>query len=265
MAQSKICILCGNEISASQALRHKNELLGRKFTICKVCANEKTDFTDEQSVINMCQLANLPFVHTLMVDVLEGSEDPTFGKYMRKLAPYKKYVDFADSQYGTSTDMEPGKEVKITDDMILRWGDQDAKMYPILERKLNRLMDIKPATTSLEVERYVQNIKLGEVLDASINNGDVKAIPQLRKAYDDDLKSIGLDEVLNSKDASAKSVGQRIKDAELKRPIPEREEYDDPAGLKEYFNKYFVIPMKRTFGLANEEEVNSLYEDEKKG
>ena len=62
-------------------------------------------------------------------------------------------------------------------------------------------------------------------------------------------------------DDSGKSLGQRIQNWELNEPVPDNDKYEDTAGLKKYINKWFVIPMKRTFGVASEKEVDSLYED----
>lgn len=265
MAGKITCLICGQQKGARDFIKHRNELLSDQVSICKDCANEQADFTDEQSIIAMCQLANLPYVYSLVAEVARENTEPNFGIYMRKLAPFKKYQDFADSVYNDADNNGPVSKIEITDEIVRRWGsDYTNEQYAFFERALRALLDIKPATTTLEIERYVQNIRLKDSLDEAFKTGDYKAITQLRKAYEDDLKSLGLDEVLSSKDNSSKTVGQKIKEIELKRPIPAREEYKDPTGIREYIQKWFIIPMKRNFGLADEKEEASLYEQERK-
>lgn len=266
MAGDKTCVICGLSKKPRECLKHKNKLLNNSLTICKDCANEFVDFKDEDSVITMCQLTNLPFIKRVMDGMVsDDTEQPTFGLYMRKIAPFKRYTTFLDSEF-TQDGMEEsiGTTFTVTDKMVQRWGDgYNDEKYAYFETALKGLMAIKPATTSLELERYVQDIKLKDVFNDSLRAGDAKAIAQLQKTYNDDLKQLGLDAVLNSKDDSVENVGQRIQKYEMRKPIPDRPEYDDAAGIMKYIQKWFIIPMKRTLGMASEEEVESLYEKDK--
>ena len=260
----KTCIICGRPRSASECLKHRNDLLGIAFTICKECANECADFSDETSIINICRLANLPFVHDIYYKLVRDTDRPNFSLYMQKIAPYKKFIDYNDSVFDSVENTQPVEQIEVTDKIIVRWGDGlTPEKYAYLEKALQSLLDIKPATTVLEINRYVQNIKLKESFDQALSDGDYRAISQLRKAYEEDLKSLGLDAVLSSKDNSSKNIGQKIRDVEMTRPIPERDEYKDAAKIEAYIDKWFVTNMKRNFGLASEEEQEALYENER--
>lgn len=70
MAGSKICIVCGEEKRSNQLLKHKNLLLDTSFSICRDCANMVADFSNEDSVIEMAQFANIPFVKNLYIGPL---------------------------------------------------------------------------------------------------------------------------------------------------------------------------------------------------
>lgn len=259
MAGSKICIICGKEKRSNQLLKHKNLLLGDKFSICRDCANNVANFDDEDLVIEMAQLANIPFVKTIYLDVKRTSKNPTFGAYQKKLAPYKKFQQFSDSVFTTENAAE---DLKITPELEQRWGkDYDEEEYAYFESSLQGLIAIKPATTAFEIQRYVANVKLKDALDQAFKDRDPKAITALRKAYSEDSKDLGFDAVLSGNDDSGKSLGQRIQNWELSEPVPDSDKYEDAAGLKKYIEKWFVIPMKRTFGVASEKEVESLYED----
>lgn len=259
MAGSKICIVCGEEKRSNQLLKHKNLLLNDKFSICRDCANSVADFSDEESVIEMEQLANIPFVKNLYIDVKRQSKKPSFGIYQKKLAPYKKFETFSDSAFTTDGASET---VDITPELERRWGkDYSEEEYAYFENALQGLIAIKPATTAFEIQRYVANVKLKNALDEAFKDGNSKDITALRKAYSEDSKDLGFDAVLSGNDDSGKSLGQRIQNWELNEPVPDSDKYEDTAGLKKYINKWFVIPMKRTFGVASEKEVDSLYED----
>lgn len=259
MASSKMCVICGKTKKPSQCLKHKNELLNSDLTICKECANQ-TDFNVEREVIEMCQLTNLPFVKKLVVEVISENDKPTFGMYMRKLAPYKRFEVFDDSQFSEEENSDPS-EFEVTEDIKQKWGDNySLEKYAYFESALKGLMAIKAATTSLEVERYIQNVKLKDVLNEALQDGDFKAITQLRKAYNDDLKELGFDSVLNAKDDSGESLGQRIQKWETTKPVPDRDEFTDTSRIMKYVQKWFITPLRRNFGMAEEKEVASLYD-----
>ena len=257
---TQVCVICGKAKGTREGLKHKNEVINKKFTICKDCANKTANFNDQQAVIDVCQLTNIPYVHSIAQKLMSDNDKVDFGMYMRKLAPYKRYNTFADSEFLQETNSDDN--IAVTDKVVQRWGEgYDPEKYAYFEAALTGLMAIKAATTSLEVERYVQNVKLKDVLNEALQGGDYKAISQLRKAYNDDLKELGFDSVLNAKDDSGESLGQRIQKYETTRPIPDRAEFEDASQIKKYIEKWFIIPLKRTFGLANEKEVESLYDE----
>lgn len=232
------------------------------MTICRECANA-ADLTNEEEMIAYCQLANIPYVKSLVIEVVKDNKNPNFGQYMKKLAPYKRYETFSDSIFAEEDELQNDGGLKITEDIVQKWGEgYDEEKYAYFEAALKGLMAIKAATTSLEVERYIQNVKLKDVLNEALHDGDFKAITQLRKAYNDDLKELGFDSVLNAKDDSGESLGQRIQKWETTKPIPDREEFEDASGIIKYIKKWFIIPLRRNFGMADEKEVSSLYEED---
>ena len=145
--------------------------------------------------------------------------------------------------------------------MKARWGTgYEASEIEVLELSLRNLYAIKEPATKFEVEKYISNVKLKIALDRAFEENDVKAIPALRKAYEDDCKTLGLEAVLNTKEDKIESVGESIRHWEATKPVPTRKEYEDVDGYAEYLNKWYITPLKRNFGMASEEEVNELYE-----
>lgn len=266
MSSGKQCIICGKEKRANLFLKHRNELLASKFSICKDCANKNADFTNKSQVINVCQLTNIPYVEDLVVDLQKNNDKVTFGMYMKRLAPFKRFEYFSDSEFDIDGNNQPNttsEDTTVTESIVQRWGeDYEVEKYAYFEAALRGLMAIKPATTSLEIERYIQNVKLKDVLNAALKDGDFKAITQLRKAYNDDLKELGFDSVLNSKDDSSESLGQKIQRWETTSPVPDKKEFADASGVMKYIKKWFITPLRRNFGMADEKEVATLYEED---
>ncbi|MCC4466855.1 hypothetical protein [Limosilactobacillus reuteri] len=255
------CVICGKSKRDNEFISHKNNLFDSKFSICRDCANEKANFDDIDSIIAMCELANLPYRQEIVEKLIRDDKEPDFGKYLRRLAPNNKFNSFKDSSFNDNAQSDNASTIKSKEEIEQRWGEgYTHEKYKFFEKQLAGLTEIKPPTTSLEYERYIQNIKLKDVLNEALQAGDSKAIPQLRKSYNDDLKELGFDSVLNAKDDSGESLGQKIQKFEMKSPIPDRGEFNDVSGISKYIAKWFVIPLKRTFGVANEEEVSSLYD-----
>lgn len=241
--------------------KHKNPLLSEGFAVCKECCNSLANVEEKDSMIAVCQLMNIPYVEEIAAEIRENNK--IFGDYLRKIAPSKKYQSFADSAFKKESKKPQDKysDIEITTEVIQKWGSGYSKQqYADFELFLEYLTSIKQPSTQYELMRYIQNVQLKTVLNESLKDGDAKAISSMRKAYADDVKELGLDSVLNAKSDTGENLGQRIKFYENNKPIPDSEEYEDVANIKSYVTKWFIIPMKRAFGMASEEEVSSLYD-----
>lgn len=266
MSLKTICIICGKEKGDRAFLKHESNLLNERFSVCKDCANKNVDFDDRKTVVEMCQLLNLPYDIGLIKD-LEDNDKLSLGTYLQRVrlqSRFKTFAGFVLQTQRTPNGASMSRE-EYRKEMASKWGsrykDED---YDRFEKALTDLVIIKEPTTALEAKRYVQNVKLKDALDDVLYAGDYKTVYSLRKSYIDDLKELGFDSIFNAKDDQQESIGQRIQRWETTRPVPDRKELDDVSNIQRYIEKWFIIPMKRTFGLANEKEVSSLYESEGK-
>lgn len=254
-----ICLLCGEQKTAHQLVKHRNDMLSENVGFCKTCVKNTVATDDTESVKDMLRILNIPYVNDVWENAIEKESDNMFGRYLQLIATKKKFKNFADSDR-EKTESVLG-DFEITDDMIARWGAGKAKDdYYVMEMAYNALRRIKEPATTLEETRYVQNVMLKTTLDEALRSGDHKAITPLKKTYGADLKELGLDVDAMSKE-DTRTLGTRIQEWERNAPIPEiSSEFEDVDGIKAYVNKYFVIPMKRVFGQATEDEVSSLYD-----
>lgn len=262
------CVLCGKSRTDRQLSRHRNEQLETNYGFCKSCLKDKVNDEDMIGVIDMLRLMNVPFVSFVWENAVEKGGSSIFMKYLQLIATQKKYEDFSDSVYGDEDDgsLETGTASMdtfvVTDEMISRWGiKEDKEEYAELEAKLSALRKIKEPSTTLELQRYVQNVKFGKTLDNAFDIGDSKQIPGLSKAYAAELKELGLNIDMSGQE-EGQSLGMRIREWEMREPVPEPNEFSDVDKIEKYIRKWFVIPMKRVFGQATEDEINMLYETE---
>lgn len=264
MAVNTTCLVCGLPKSAHQISKHRNELLGDTYGFCKDCLKTSVDTDDVDNVVDVLRLMNIPFVEVVWENATEKGAGNIFSKYLQLIATQRKYKTFMDSDFGdeqASEDGEvPDEEFAVTGEIIARWGaGKDIAEYMELEYALGSSRKIKEPMTTLEMKRYVQNVKLGKALDNAMDMGDVKAIPQLRTAYTKDLEELGLNVDMSGQE-EGRSLGIRIKEWEMTAPIPESSEFDDVDKISNYIDKWFKIPMKRVFGMASDDEINRLYE-----
>lgn len=239
--------------------KHRNENISEEVGFCKPCLKE-IDGKNVELSKDMMRLMNVPFVSSVWENAIEQGGDNPFPKYLQLVATKRNYKDFADSD--NDRDIEgTGVDLENQDKLVVRWGIQeDPNTYIELEASYKNLTSIKPPSTVLDEKRYAQIVMIERKLNnALFTGGDTKDVTAFKKLYEDNLRAMGLDVDASSKDEEL-VLGKRIAEWEKEAPIPIDSNLDDVDGIKEYVNKWFVIPMKRVFGRATEEEIQSLYD-----
>lgn len=260
MANNKVgtCVFCHEK---KELIDSNNLLLSENgYGVCRSCSNKNVELEDKQSFINMCLLLNMPFLIDKYDNVLEsGKKKVPWSTYKSRIS--KVWTDgFATSVFDYD-EKEKSENFVVTNEMKARWGTgYETNEIEVLELSLRNLYAIKEPATKFEVEKYISNVKLKVALDRAFEENDVKSIPALRKAYEDDCKTLGLEAVLNTKEDKIESVGENIRYWESTKPIPTRKKYEDIDRYAEYLQKWYIKPLKRNFGMASEEEVQELYE-----
>lgn len=250
------CLICGK----NKELSSDNNDFITGFGICKTCVNNMADFNDENSIRQICRYLNIPFVKSLFNEV-NKMKKPRWADYTRRINLKQNLNVYDDSDF--NEEKKTTEDFVVTNEMRIKWGTgYSNKQIEELEYSLQSLYAIKEPQTEVEKQRYYMNCQLKLTLNEAYRMGDVKVIPNLRKAYEDDSKAIGLESVLNTKEDDVESIGERIRGWERTKPVPVHEDLDDVNNIKDYLRKWFRIPLKRDFGLASEQEVAELYEDE---
>lgn len=269
MSQKPTCIICGEVRGKSQFTAHRNDKLNENFGICKKCTNN-VNVNDIDEVLDMLRLLNIPYDKELFDEIVsQEKKDKVIPNYLRAISVKKEYTNFKDSMFIDTVNSDEYEEVeeklnnvedfKVTSKVIGRWGAGKSKEeYMSLEYAYKMLADTKPPSTVLEETRYVQNVKLKFNYDQALDDGVAKDIKIAKEAYTKDLKELGLDTISND---GEKLIGVRIKEWELHSPVPEPDdELKDVDGVMDYITKFFLIPMKRVFNFATQEEIEKLDE-----
>lgn len=256
------CIICGEKKADYLMVKHRNEELNPKFGYCLDCIKEMVD-TEDNGIINALRLLNIPYIDDIWDKAVQDNPLNPVGKYFQLIAPKKMLKDFLDSEFGK----EVGSgSLKVTDEVVARWGsgeEWNEEKYIEYEASLSDLMRIKRPNSPLEEKRYIENVRLGKRLSEEIENGKASDIKALKATYTQDLKELGLDIETISKD-DTRTLGMRIDEYEKKAPLPEiAPEFRDPDKIMHYVSKTFLIPIKRLFNRATEEEIQSLYDIDK--
>lgn len=250
------CVICNKNKAPYQFIKHGNENMSDNFGYCKECIKNSVN---EMPAIEVMRLLNKPYLESFWNDALKKDPENTIGKYLQLIAPKKAYRGFIDSEY--SNDYDEERNV-ITDQAIARWGaGLEEDKYLELEASINDLRRIKEPSTALEEKRYVENVRIYQRLKREIDEGKATDIKALKATYAQDLKELGLD-IEASKDDDL-SLGERVRDWEKNEPIPKlSREFEDVDNISAYITKFFLIPMKRLFNQATDEELGNLYDND---
>lgn len=259
MAKKKqtTCVICSKPKSDYQFITHRNENISKDFGFCKDCVKEMYD--SGTPIIDVLRLLNIPYIENMWEETLEKEDVTPVSKYLQLIAPKKAFRFFIDSEYTEGNNHKDVEKLKVTDDMIERWGKLDND-YEYIEREqdYNNLVRIKEPLTLLEQKRYVENVRLYQRLRSEIEGGKPTDIKALKTTYAQDLKELGLD--IENEKSKEKSVGQRIEEYERNAPIPDiGKEFDDVDRIGFYINKFLFLPMKKMFNQASDKDLEDLY------
>lgn len=208
---------------------------------------------DNFNPIDTLRLLNIPYVNPIWQSIIEDvTVDPYdyISRYIKAIGPRRAYVDFQDSEFGT---VEEGDKFNITSEMRSRWGlGLSDNEYIELETSYQNLCELKEPTNKLDRDRYIANAWINRRKNEALQSGSPADIKNMMKAYEDDLKNIGLDSAAVQGTESKKTLSQRIAEWEQEAPIPEiSDEFNDIDNIEAYFKQFFLFPMLENMGKAD--------------
>ncbi len=240
-----------------------------KVLVCKLCINKYIGESDSKDyvnrVISILSLLNRPFIHEQWV--IRGEE---WGKYVTQissLSPYNE-MTFVDSVFGESknqrnSDIVVDENVDIDiSSAILMWGNgYDSSDYYYLQNFYNDYSNSYATDTPVQINLYKNIAKVHLQAEKELMKGNTKAFKDLmdlssKLHSDGNIKPI--QNTGANDDRGLSTYGLWIKEIEREEPceyFKNKPIYDDYDGIKKYWEKWFVRPLKNIFNLSKDFDV----------
>lgn len=253
--KTHLCIICGENTPGYKHIAHRNKRIAEGFVFCSECVIKYAN--EDETPHDILRMLNIPYVNSIWKDSLAKSSESPMSEYLKMIAPQKRrYSTYQDSVFD-----EGSGDFQVTDEIIGRWGTLDNKNdYIDLELAYQDLKQLKPPSTPIEDRQYIETVRLGQRYRSDIDEGKATEVKNLRQAYMDSLKDIGLDSnTLNNKDSEI-GIGTHIQKFENTEPLPElAPEFQDVDRILQYIRVLFTNSMKRAHGKATENEIAELH------
>lgn len=179
--------------------------------ICKKCLKENVDQDDIDSVKEMLQKIDKPFIVKVWKSAEEKGGD-IFGNYLRMINSLHQYkgLSWKDSVFSgeESTQVYKNKYenidcikkintdygvIELTNEIILKFGTGFSNLEYLQMEKFYREMDLTHDIGTPQLEKAVINLcKLQVMMDRCLENGDAGDYKKYADVYDEVLKTSGL-------------------------------------------------------------------------
>lgn len=238
-----------------------------RFPICKKCLKEYLYMDDDE--INMDRLKiilrsfNLPFFENEWQSAVSDNKE-TIGVYFKNLSLNHKDKHWDDGSI-VIKDIEENME-EADNELLMRWGSGFSnKELQWLENDYHEWTTHHDCA-KLSVQRLVQMIciKELEIRNARKNGASTEKLEKsLRELMNDTNLTPKTMNAMNETESS-KVYGMWIRDIEQTRPaeyFKDKKIYDDYDGIKDYFTRFILRPMKNLLTGSREFDKEFNVED----
>jgi len=240
---NKQCMNCRKTKALTQYFKTRNPLItNRRIGICKVCIEEKIDFSDFGEAQYFLALMHLPFVEEAWNNVLEQSNP--ISQYLKamNLGQYSNLDPIAAhtmKTYGKAYHNDPYQEqVQSLQEeekgyLQAKWGNH----YDLIDcLKLEEYAQQMKEDYHVETrshEDYLQKIaKTSLIIDEMMKEANYKGVKEMSKTLDDLMKSAGFTQSSKSKEEKQSdefnAFGYVFEMAEKQGFIPQYHNEEDP-------------------------------------
>jgi len=243
-----VCVSCVDEIYNY----YSQKFQGDAELACRRTCSKLDLYFDKKSFLTASKNKTRTLMSHYMTR-LEGAFVRTFDDTIHdmSLSGHSEATAFASKDVGSSDD--------IPDAVRQFWGDGfTKKQYGELQNCYERWTDGKTLSGADEVGLYRQ-IALADwqVMNAARSGAKTEQLQQVLNSL---LSKTSVSERRSSAD-DTRSVGEKIRDWERERPIPEvAEEFRDVDGIVRYITIWFLGHFCKMFGIKN--SYNRMYEEE---
>lgn len=177
---------CGKELSLTNFYNSKSPMFPNgKAPLCKKCIKEKIDYNNMQSIYDILQSLDLPFIYDIWDKTVKKNPKDIFGNYLRQLNSLPQYsgMSFKDSVYESKT-IKNNRTKRMEhvclltseqkDQLIDKWGFgyNDEELYSF-EKKYSLLKNNYPERTAMHTESLLTYIRYRVKEELATAKGDV--------------------------------------------------------------------------------------------
>lgn len=253
MSKTKICQgECKRELVETQFYKSNSPLfLDGRVNICKKCLNKMIDYDNQNTIFQVLQALDVPFLKNYWEIAKEKNPNNPFGKYITMANSginEFKGMRWKDSSFKESTMIINDNEMSIDDlerdllkdfkpskDMLIRWGTKyNPEQYIKLETFYKDMKDKNNIETPQE-EDYLKKLavismKMDEELEAG-NYTQAKSLGDLFSKYMADSKFRAMDKTEADKTGGIRNFSTIYAEVESDDFIPPWEHYRKMRGL----------------------------------
>ena len=239
---------CKKTLPITQFYNTKSKLsTDGKLNICKTCVNKMIDVNNLNTVYQILQLMDVPFIHSYWETALEKGEESAFGNYVRMTnsLPQLKNKHWNNSRFKNEKESininniidESESDMEITKELIHKWGKYDSSdIYFKLEKFYWDMKDANKIETPQE-ENYLKKIavisaKMDKELEDS-NYDEVKRLGDLYSKFMADSKFRTMDKTDADKTGGIRNFSIIYAEVEKDDFIPPWEYYRKLKGVNQ--------------------------------
>ena len=239
---------CGRELSEINFYNSNSPLFPNgKANLCKKCIQDMIDIDNIQTVYDVLQMLDLPFLHQYWISAKEKNTENPWGVYIRmcnsglnefKGKRYKDSIFDGDGNTNRANantfsfnDIEKDilSEFRPTKDMLLRWGTKyTAEQYIKLENFYTDMKEKNNIETPQEEDYLKKLAVISMKMDEELENGNysqAKSLGDLFSKYMADSKFRAMDKTEADKTGGIRSFSSIYAEVESDDFIPPWEHY----------------------------------------
>ncbi len=244
--EKKICEKCNRSLAITQFYDTRSKLsTDTKLNICKICINDMININDINTVYQILQLMDVPFVNKYWETALEKGESSAFGNYLRMCnsLPQLKNKTWKNSIFKDGTDSiniddiinNSESDIEITKELIQKWGRHDSPDdYCKLENFYNDMMRTNTIETTQDIIYLKKLAIISLKMDRELEDGnydETKKLGDLFSKYMADSKFRAMDKSEADKSGGIRNFCTIYAEIEKDDFIPPWEHYQKIKGI----------------------------------
>lgn len=189
---------CGRELTLANFYNTKSPMFpSGKAPLCKKCIKEMIDYDDMQSIYDILQSLDLPFIYDIWYRTVDKKPKDVFGNYIRQINSLNQYegMRYKDSQFEPNKNESINRETitnegVISEEMKLKWGSNfNSMQIKKMEKFYNDMCQNYKIETTSHKDYLLKISKVSLKMDECLDNDEIGGFAKYSNVYDNLMKS----------------------------------------------------------------------------